>query len=52
MSDVRMVMLAGYIIATCANDYMHRGIGYVMVIVSAVILITTSIAGAALGVDV
>lgn len=45
MDDVRMCLLAFLIIATCGRSVESRSVGWVMVIVSAVALLTIWLVG-------
>ena len=52
MSDMRMVMLAFLIIATCGNSSAQRTFAWVIATVCAVILLMMWLASAALGIEV
>jgi len=52
MSDIREVMLAFLVIATCANSAVQRAFAWVITTVSAVILLTMWLVGTAVGIEV
>ena len=52
MGDIRMVMLAFLIVATCGNSSAQRTFAWVIVAVCAVILLTMWLASTALGIEV